>query len=150
MMLPRTLGLALVAETEARLRLLPPPPPGSAKPTIASYVASLNALRDPILSEIESHPQPLPKLPVPAGGGESLATTEEDILQARITVAWISSLKSEWQEVLDVVPGEDEVGEGSTAISGNSNYTQILRIKSLVIKGWFLLSSPEFSSRCLD
>lgn len=128
----------LVAEAERNLRNLPPPPPGSSKPTIASYVASLNALRDPILDEIESHPRPLPKLPVPAGGGEPIGTTEEDLLQGRITVAWVSSLKSEWQEVLDVVPGEDEVGEGTTAITHKSDYMEVLRIKALVIKGWSL------------
>jgi hypothetical protein len=60
----------------------------------------------------------------------------EDILQARIVIAWIYSLKEEWSDVLEIVPGEDEVGEGwSDSPGGRMNYMGIMGIKSLVLKG---------------
>lgn len=61
--------------------------------------------------------------------------TEGDILQAKIVLASIYSKKGEWNEVLNMVPGEDEVGEGFTPPPGKTDYMNIMRIKALVLKG---------------
>ncbi|KAF8536811.1 hypothetical protein BDD12DRAFT_849459 [Trichophaea hybrida] len=127
--------LALIASTESKLLSLRPPPPGAASNIIASYFASLTVLQDALLEEIGSYSLPLPNLPNPSGGGESPVVIEADIIQARVVIAGIWSLKGEWVEVLTIVPGEDEVGERWAGGPGKSDYMDIMRIKALVLKG---------------
>jgi hypothetical protein len=128
-------GLALTASTESKASRLKPPPAGTRGSTFTSYVTSLSAFQDTLQKELDSCIPPPPKLPVSAGGDESLTVTEADILQARIVIAWISSLKGEWQAVLNLVPGEDEVGEGWAPSPGKSDYMNTMRIQALVLKG---------------
>jgi hypothetical protein len=139
-------GLALTASTESKALLLEPPPAGTtgtvfeayvgslnALQAAQAYVGSLNALQDALQKELDSCSSP-PQPP----------TEEADILQARIVIAWISSLKGDWQAALNIVPGEDEVGEGWTPSPGKSDYMNTMRIKALVVKGGYtLLSIPS-------
>jgi hypothetical protein len=126
-------GLALTASTESKALLLKPPPAGTTSTVFEAYVGSLNALQDALQKELDSCSSP-PQPP----------TEEADILQARIVIAWISSLKGEWQAALNIVPGEDEVGEGWTPSPGKSDYMNTMRIKALVVKGGYtLLSIPS-------
>ncbi len=126
----------MTAEIEYQLQQLTRPPANSTAPAIASYVAALNVLQGKLQTEINSYPIPILKLPSPAGGGESGAVTREDIQQARITVAWISYLKGEWEDVLAVIPREDEIGEGWIGESGGKlEYMNILRMKALITQG---------------
>lgn len=95
----------------------------------------MNALQDRLQAELKS-PDTLKKLPSPAGGGESMVTTSHDILQARTIIAWICLLKREWRPVLDIVPSEEEVGEGWDAEPAPvSDYIGIVRMKALIIRG---------------
>jgi hypothetical protein len=129
-------GLSVAASTEAQLQHVSSPPPGSPKDIISAYHLTLSGLQRELQDELNKHPHPPPKLPGPSGGGHSAVTILEDILQARIVIAWILSLKEEWSDVLEIVPGEDQVGEGwSESPGGKMNYMEILRIKSLVLKG---------------
>ncbi|KAL7274093.1 hypothetical protein RUND412_003014 [Rhizina undulata] len=126
--------LALTALTEARVHQQPPPPPNAPQTTRLAYQAALTTLQEPLLEEVNKNPNP-PKLPPPAGGNQSGVVTHEDILQARVTIAWICTLKGEWDEALGIVPGEDEVGEGWGAATGKGDYIGVVRIKALVLKG---------------
>jgi hypothetical protein len=131
-------GLAMTAQTEARLQqLLPPPPPDSSPSTIVSYIVSLDALQDPLEAELEKCPQEVPKLPNPAGGGWGPTVTREDLLQARVAIASICILKGEWDEALRIIPHEREVEEWDGGGGGGSKgeYFDVVRIKSLVLKG---------------
>lgn len=98
--LPST-GLVLTALAESKLTVLGPPPQG---PSYSAWTDQLTALQDSLQAEIDTYTLPLPQLPAPAGGAEHFTVTEPDILQARILIAWILSLKREWGEVLNVVP----------------------------------------------
>jgi hypothetical protein len=126
-------GLALTASTESKALLLKPPLAGATGTVFTAYAASLTALQDALQKELDSCTSS--PLQPPAGAGESSTVTESDILQARIVLAWISSLKGEWQAALNIVPGEDEVGEGWTPSPGKSDYMNTMRIKALVVKG---------------
>jgi hypothetical protein len=121
---------------------LRPPPLGAASNAVASYITSLTTLQDALSEEIGSYSLPLPNLPSPSGGGESPVVIEADLLQARIVIAGIRSMKGDWMEVLNIVPGEDEVGEGWTGGPGKSDYMDIMRIKALVLKGEWLYQYP--------
>lgn len=125
----------MTAETEARLRHLPPPPPTSTSSTKESYVAQLNSFQDALQKEVDSYEVPLPKLPAPVGGGHVNVVTHEDLLQARTIVSWISSLKDDWSMVLRTIPSEEEVGERFDTGVEQNDYIQIIRIKALVLKG---------------
>jgi len=94
-------------------------------------------LQDALQEELSSYTIPLPRLPAPAGGGHSSIATEDDLLQARVVIACIWILKEGWAEVLDVIPGENEIGEGYIeSPGGQSDYMGTVRIKALVLKGW--------------
>jgi len=128
----------MTARTEARLQqLLPPPPPDSSPSTIVSYIVSLDALQDPLEDELDKLPRQLPKLPTPAGGGWGPIITREDLVQARVAIASICVLKGEWDEALHIVPHEREVEDwdGGTGGGSKGEYFDIVRVKSLVLKG---------------
>ena len=125
----------MAAHTECKLVYLHPPPPGAPDDVTSDYMASLTSLQDALLDEFNSYSLPLPNLPSPSGGGESPVALEADLIQARVVLARIWSLKGDWVEVLSIVPGEDEVGERWTGGPGKSDYTDILRIKALVLRG---------------
>lgn len=128
-------GLSLTAATEARLYSLLHPGPGASSAAINSYGVTLKALQDPLQTELDCHPN-VPKLPSPAGGGQSMVVTSDDILQARAILSWIYSLRGDWQSALRLVPGEEEVGEGwSSGSGGKGDYISVIRIKALVLKG---------------
>lgn len=133
----------MTAETEAKLRHLAPPPPNSTASTKKSYVATLNAHQEDLQTELDSCPSPLPALPTPSGGGHVNVVTHEDVLQTRIIIAWISSLKEDWDAVLEIIPGEEEVGEGFVGTPEKNDYIQIVRIKALVLKGIALSKIDE-------
>lgn len=128
-------GLSLTASTEARLYRLLHPGPEAVSSALNSYGATLKALQDPLQTELDCH-QNVTKLPSPAGGGQSMVVTSDDILQARTILSWICSLKGDWQSALRLVPGEEEVGEGwSPGNGGKGDYISVIRIKALVLKG---------------
>lgn len=131
----RDLGLAIAAHTESKLHALRSPPRPPSGPAFDSYVASLDSLQKALQAELNAQPTQLPKLPNPVGGNESSVVTEGDLLQARIVLASICSKKGEWNEVLNIVPGEAEVGEGFTPGPGKADYMNIMRLKALVLKG---------------
>lgn len=132
-------GLAMAAQTEARIhKLLPPPSPKASPSTIVSYIVSLDALQDTLQDELDKSPRAATRLPNPAGGGFSPATTSDDLIDARVTVAWCCMLKGEWADVLKSLPTEGEVSEewdsgGGGRVKGG--YIHIARIKSLVLQG---------------
>lgn len=132
-------GLAVAAQTEARLhQLLPPPAPNESPSTIVSYIVALDALQDTLQEELDRSPQAATKLPAPAGGGYSPVTTADDLIQARVTIAWICMLKGEWDDVLRVTPSQREVSEewdSGGAGKMREGYIHIARIKSLVLQG---------------
>lgn len=131
-------GLVMTAQTEARIhQLLPPPPPKASPSTIVSYIVSLDAFQDALQEELNKSPSAAIKLPNPAGGGYSPVTTAEDLIDARVIIAWCSMLKGEWEEVLKVLPTEREISEEWDSGGGKANegYIHIARIKSLVLQG---------------
>lgn len=130
-------GLAITAQTEARIhQLLPPPAPKASPSTIVSYIVSLDAFQDTLQEELNKSPPAATKLPNPAGGGYSPVTTADDLIDARVVLAWCCMLKGEWEDVLKVLPTEREVREewegGGKVKEG---YIHIARIKSLVLQG---------------
>lgn len=102
-----------------------------------SYIVSLDALQDTLQDELKKSPPAATKLPNPAGGGYSPVTTSDDLIDARVTVAWCSMLKGEWSDVLTLLPTENEVSEEWDSVSGRvkEGYIHIARIKSLVLQG---------------
>lgn len=125
----------MAAHTECKLIYLRPPSPAASDSAVTNYTASLTSLQDDLLDVLNSYSHPLPTLPSPSGGGESPVVLEADLIQARVVLARIWSLKGDWVEVLSVVPGEDEVGERWVGGQGKSDYTDIMRIKALVLRG---------------
>lgn len=124
----------MAAQTEARIhKLLPPPSPKASPSTIVSYIVSLDALQDTLQGELQKSPPTATKLPNPAGGGYSPVTTADDLIDARVTIAWCSMLKGEWSDVLKLLPTEGEVGEDGGRVK--EGYIHIARIKSLVLQG---------------
>ncbi|KAA8894461.1 hypothetical protein FN846DRAFT_1000212 [Sphaerosporella brunnea] len=143
-------GLALTASTESKALLLKPPPAGTRGSVFTTYVSSLSALQDALQKELDSYTNSPPPPAAPTAGGECPTTTDADLLQARIVIALISSLKGDWQSVLNVVPGEDEVGEGYTPSPGKSDYMDTMRIKALVLKGQALSHTTPDNSLSLQ
>jgi len=142
------IGLALAALTESKLHSLRAPSGTTSGPAFDSYVASLNSLQKALQAELNTHPTPLPKLPTPVGGNESSVATEGDTLQANVVLASICSKKGEWNEVLNIVPGEDDVGKGFTPGPGKADYMNIMRIKALVLKGRTIGGRSSSDPKC--
>ncbi|KAG0129582.1 hypothetical protein HOY82DRAFT_408515 [Tuber indicum] len=126
--------LALAAATEAHLFLLQRPPSGSAPASVADG-DTLTSLQESLVKELELCPPSLPNIPSPAGGGQVGVITLEDVLQARTVLAWIFSLKGEWESALEVVPSEEELGGEWNGGVGKAEYFGITRIKALVLRG---------------
>ncbi|KAH0603355.1 uncharacterized protein H6S33_007677 [Morchella sextelata] len=129
--------LALTAATEAKIhQLLPPPLPHESPSTIVSYIVSLDALQDTLQQELDRTPEAAIRLPSPAGGGPSSTATADDIVEARVTIAWACMLKGEWEDVVRVIPGVREVSEEFVGVGkAKDGYIEIARIKSLVLQG---------------
>lgn len=128
----------MAAQTEARIhKLLPPPSPKASPSTIVSYIVSLDALQDTLQDELNKSPPAATKLPNPAGGGFSPVATSDDLIDARVTVAWCCMLKGEWSDVLKILPTQDEISEEGDGGGGRvkGGYIHIARIKSLVLQG---------------
>lgn len=127
----------MTAATEAKIhQLLPPPLPHESPSTIVSYIVSLDALQDTLQQELNRTPEAAIRLPSPAGGGPSSVATADDIVEARVTVAWACMLKGEWEDVIRVIPGAREVSEEFVGVGKvKDGYIEIARIKSLVLQG---------------
>jgi hypothetical protein len=88
-----------------------------------------------LYEEVNSYHSPLPISTAPPGG-ESSTIIESDLIQARVVIAGLLSLQRQWDEVLRVVPGENEIGENWTGGGpGKSDYMDVVRIKALVLRG---------------
>lgn len=127
----------MTAATEAKIhQLLPPPLPHESPSTIVSYIVSLDALQDTLQQELDRTPEAAIRLPSPAGGGPSSTATADDIVEARVTIAWACMLKGEWEDVVRVIPGVREVSEEFVGVGkAKDGYIEIARIKSLVLQG---------------
>ncbi|CCX13713.1 Similar to Putative cargo-transport protein ypp1; acc. no. O94441 [Pyronema omphalodes CBS 100304] len=127
--------LVLAASTESKLLTLRPPPPNAASAAHVAYSASLTSYVDALYEEVNSYHSPLPISTAPPGG-ESSTIIESDLIQARVVIAGLLSLQRKWDEVLRVVPGENEIGENWTGGGpGKSDYMDVVRIKALVLRG---------------
>lgn len=89
----------------------------------------------PLVKELSKYNLPLPKLPSPSGGGQRGDVTQEDIYQAKVTIAWIYFLVGEHQLVLGKLPSDEETPKLTGAEGLGHEYTRVAVIKAIVLRG---------------